>query len=78
MLTFEEFIGKKCVILEKANWDENFLHIEADVWHVVSIKKNDNEPLDIYGEIMNSDDAYESYLDRMKSYGFKKFKVFST
>lgn len=72
MLTFEEFMDKNHIILDKCC--ETFI-LEKDYedkWHVFSIIRSACE-FDHW--IYSDEEAYEFYKERMESYGFKRFPI---
>ena len=74
MLTELEFKGKKHIIMAKPAETIIMTKKQGDYWEVYCISKRD----DIYGHeetIFSEDDAYEYYMDRMESFGFKQFPI---
>lgn len=76
MLTFEEFMGKTHLVLDKAEWT-HIINKVKNGWQVFSISRKSAKPLIIQGEELNDEEAYDFYKERMASYGFKPFKVLS-
>ena len=73
MLSFEEFMSKRIIVLDKAL---NIIIFERgmEVWHIYTITRKTDE----YDHFVYSDDeAYEYYRDRMESYGYRPFTIFS-
>ena len=76
MLTFEEFIGKKTIILNKSGWICIWNRIEAhNTWNGYSICKNTVSPMCYPSGEMTDEKAYEKYREAMESYGFKQFPM---
>lgn len=76
MLTYEEFMDKRHIVLDKTNY--TFVMNRVDfIWQVWSIKRIENESIihmeSKYGLTMS--EAYDFYKDRMASYGFKQFPI---
>ena len=80
MLTEIEFMGKKCIILDKTNsvyvMHRTMSSTSIWQWYVYEIEKHSNRHnLTVAGEVMTEESAFEFYKERMESFGYKPFPV---
>lgn len=83
MLDYEEFKGKKSIILNKTLFTYCFYRVDKG-FDLVTISKSFNTKVHFYAtkkyELVDIDElsfeeAYEKYCECMESYGFKQFGV---
>lgn len=75
MLSFEEFQGKKHIVLDKAYFTVIMNRNTIDGWNVVMVPRKLSISEWSYHAYDNDDDAYKFYRARMESFGFKQFPV---
>lgn len=75
MLSFEEFSGKKHIVLDKADFTVIMNRNTRGGWNVVMVPRKFSISEWSYHTYGNDDDAYEFYRARMDSFGFKQFPV---
>ena len=75
MLTFEEFMDKKRIILAKP-LATYIMQRNSKTWTVFEIV-NDIDCNDFHCNVYLNESAYIFYKSRMDSYGFKQFSVFA-
>ena len=73
MLTEIEFKDRNHIILDKFNCTY-IMNREGEVWSLFEIEKQ-GSPAFVQSIGLTNDEAYEFYLERMSSYGFKTFPI---
>lgn len=74
MLTELEFMDKKHIILDKFDTTYIMNKGKDNIWEIHSIPK-DTMVATQRPELVNSSDAYEFYMERMSSFGFRSFPI---
>ena len=75
MLTEEQFRGKQYIIMDKPTHIIVMTKKLDGYWLIISASKNEVDININDNTLMHEIDAYNYYLDRMKSYGFKQFTI---
>ena len=76
MLSEIEFMDKKTIILDKAEWICVWSRTEVNgMWNGYSICKNTVSPICYPSGAMTDEQAYEEYREAMASFGFKTFPI---
>lgn len=75
MLSFEEFMDKIYIIMDKAEWVHVMMKHDG-VWDTYSICKNTIKSVVIDGKSLTDEEAYDEYKERMESFGFKRFPIY--
>lgn len=74
MLSFEEFMDKKHIILDKAQFTTVMNRNRDGEWEVISLPR-DYMLVNMNYTVLHEDKAYEYYRERMESYGFRQFPI---
>lgn len=74
MLTENEFRTKRHLVLDKPNYTF-IMNRVPNAWVVYEIEKGIGSPLMVQSIGLTEDEAYEYYLERMASFGFRKFNI---
>lgn len=74
MLSFEEFMDKKHIILDKAQFTTVMNRNRDGEWEVISLPR-DYMLVNMNYTVLHEDEAYEYYRERMESYGFRQFQI---
>lgn len=75
MLTLNEFKGKKHIVMDKPNHTVIMNRKCNNGWNCIMIPRKYSISDLSYHTYGTDKEAYEFYLARMESYGFKKFTV---
>lgn len=73
VLTKIEFKDKKHIVLDKFTCTY-VMNREGEAWALFEIEKQ-GSPAFVQSIGLTNDEAYEFYLERMASYGFKQFPI---
>ena len=74
MLNYNEFMDKRHIILDKFDYTYIMNKGKDDLWEIHSISK-DTMVATQKPELVNREEAYEFYRERMESHGFRPFPV---
>lgn len=75
MLSFEEFKGKKRILMDKFNFTIIMSKTPDGNWDVISLPKNNYMLVNMSYEALVEEEAYEYYRERMESYGYRPFTI---
>jgi len=78
MLTYDEFRGKKYIIMDKPTDIIVMTKKLGGYWLIVSTSKYENDINIDENILVHETDAYNYYKDRMVSYNFNKFTVITS
>ncbi len=75
MLSFEEFMDKIYIIMDKSEWVHVMMRHDG-VWDTYTISKKSPKSIVIEGTSLTDEEAYDEYKEHMESYGFKTFPIY--
>lgn len=76
MMSFEEFRKKSHIIMDKPLFTHVFNKIN-DKWFIHSISRNHYNYIGSEESFLSDEEAYDYYVERMESFGFKRFEIIS-